>query len=402
MAETPAARATPGAIALLTAMVMLGQMSISLYTPSMPSLAKALETSDETVKLTMTVYLACFAVFQLVWGPLSDRFGRRPVLFAGIAVYLAGALACTFAPGIVALIAARGLQGIGACAGVTVSRAVVRDRYERNEAARTLAFIGIAMAAGPAIAPVIGGQLEELFGWRAAFGVLVLFGLCVGIATHLHLDESNRHPDPDALSPARLFGAAGQLLRSRIFVGYALTTSGAFAGLMAYTTGIPFVFIDQFGVSPALYGFVPSFSVVGYFLGSLLASRRTGKTPPARMLMLSTATCAGSGVAFVAVVLAGYSNPVTVVLPMVVFMFGFGISLPNAMASAMHPFPRIAGSASALMGFMQTTCAALATLGVAAFSDGTALSTALGLLAGGLLSAFGFFAVAHPAEKKAA
>jgi DHA1 family bicyclomycin/chloramphenicol resistance-like MFS transporter len=402
MAETPAARATPGAILLLTSMVMLGQMSISLYIPSLPSLAEALAARPEHVKLTMTLYLACFALSQLVWGPLSDRFGRRPVLFAGIAVYLAGTLACALAPNIWALVAARGLQGIGACVGATVSRAYTRDRFGRGEAARTLAYIGIAMALGPALAPVLGGQLQTWFGWRSAFLALAFFGILVACATYLRLEESNRNPDPHALEPRRLLGAFATLLTSRIYLGYAMTMSGTFAGLMAYTTGIPFVFIDLFGVSPAMFGFVPTFTVIGYLSASLVASRLAHRAVGSRLVAVGSAICAASGIAFVAIVLAGLSNPVTVVAPMVVFMFGFGIAMPNAMANAMQPFPRIAGSAAALQGFLQMTIAAAGTVGVAALSDGTPLSTALGVCGGGLLAATGYFLLARPAEKKAA
>jgi len=398
MADTPA-RATTGAIVLLTSMVMLGQMSISLYIPSLPSLAQALAAPAEEVKLTMTVYLVAFAVSQLVWGPLSDRFGRRPVLFAGIAVYLAGTLACAAAQGIYWLIAARGLQAVGACVGTTISRAVTRDRYDRSEAARTMAFIGIAMAVGPAIAPVIGGQLQELFGWRSAFLGLALFGACVLAATWARLDESNRNPDRQALHPGRLLASFATLLSSRVYVGYALVAAGAFSGLMAYTTGIPFVFIDLFGVSPALFGFVPSFTVVGYLSGSVVASRMAARAAGTRMVAIGTSVCAAAGIGFVAVVATGNATPVTVVLPMVVFMFGFGVSLPNAMAAAMHPFPRIAGAAAALTGFLQMTIAAAGTVAVASLADGTPMSTALGVCGGGLLAAAGFFLVAKPADR---
>jgi len=402
MAETPGGRATPGVIVLLTSMVMLGQMTISMYIPSLPSLTEALAAPPEQVKLTMTLYLACFAVSQLVWGPLSDRFGRRPILFAGIGVYFAGTIACAFAPNIWALILARGVQGIGACVGATVSRAVTRDRYDRAEAARTLAYIGIAIAVGPALAPILGGQLQTWFGWRAAFFVLASFAVLVAAATYLKLDESNRNPDPHALEPLRLLRSFGTLLGSRVYVGYALTMSGTFAGLMAYTTGIPFVFIDMFGVSPALFGFVPIFTVIGFVSGSFVASRLAHSAKGSWLVAAGSAICAAMGLTFVALIAAGLASPVTVVAPVVVFMFGFGISMPTSMANAMQPFPRIAGAAAALQGFLQMAIASAGTVAVAALSDGTPMSTALGVCAGGLLAAFGYYALARPAEKNAA
>jgi len=372
MAESPpTARATPGAIALLTSMVMLGQMTISLYIPSLPSLAQSLAAAPEQVKLTMTLYLASFAVAQLFWGPLSDRFGRRPILFAGLGVYLVGTLACALAPGITTLILARGLQGIGACVGSTVSRAITRDRFERNEAARTLAFIGVAMAVGPALAPILGGQLQTLFGWRAAFVALLVFGVCMGIATYLKLDETNKHLDPQATSPVRLLGSFAMLLRSRVYLGYSLAIAGAFTGVMAYVTG------------------------------SSIAGRLAPRGLGVRLVATGSTICLVCGIAFVAIVLGGYASPVTVVAPMVVFMVGFGILTPNAMAHALQPFPRIAGAASALQGFLQMTVAAIGTVAVAALSDGTPLSTAIGVCAGGIIAAFGFHVLARPAEKHA-
>jgi MFS transporter, DHA1 family, multidrug resistance protein len=395
-------RATLGAIALLTSMVMLGQMSISLYIPSLPSMGQALMAPPDQVKLTMTFYLAALALAQLVWGPLSDRFGRRPVLFVGVGVYLAGTLMCALAPSIGMLIAGRALQGIGASVGTTVSRAITRDRYDRAEAARALAFIGMAMAAGPAIAPVIGGQLQTLFGWRSAFLALLVFGSLVGLASWRFLAESNRNLNRDALAPAHLLGAFGQLLSSRLYVGYTLVGAGAFTGLMAFTTGIPFIFIDVYGMSPAMFGFVPAFTVVGYFSGSLAASRMSGRVAPRRAVAIGTSICAAGGVAMAAIVLGGLSAPATLVAPMMLFMLGFGIALPNATASAMQPFGRIAGAASALQGFLQTACAALGTLIVAALSDGTAWSMAMGVLGGGLLAASGYFLIARPAELRQA
>jgi MFS transporter, DHA1 family, multidrug resistance protein len=396
------ARATFGTIALLTSLVMLGQMSISLYIPSLPSMGQALAAPADQVKLTMTFYLAALAVAQLVWGPLSDRFGRKPILFAGIGVYLAGTLMCALAPSIVMLIAGRALQGIGASVGTAVSRAITRDRFERAEAARTMAYIGMAMAAGPAIAPVIGGQLQTLFDWRSAFLALLLFGACVGFAVWRHLEESNRNLNLSALDPQHLLGAFGQLLTHRAYIGYTMVGAGAFASLMAFTTGIPFVFIEIFGMTPAMFGFVPAFTVIGYFSGSFAATRMTGRVRPARAVAIGSTICALAGLSMLGVVLGGYSSPATLVAPMMVFMLGFGIALPNASASAMQPFARIAGSAAALQGFLQTATAALGTIAVAVLADGTAFSTALVVCAGGLLACAGYFLVARQAERAAA
>jgi MFS transporter, DHA1 family, multidrug resistance protein len=394
------ARASGGTIALLTAITMLGQMSIALYTPSLPSLAQALNAPAGEVKLTMTVFLAAFAVAQLVWGALSDRIGRRPALFAGIAVYLAGTLLCLFASSIGALILGRFVQGLGACVGITVARAVVRDRYDRTQGARALAFIGMAMAMGPALAPIIGGQLQVLYGWRSAFAALALFGTVVAIASYAKLDESNRNKDRGATDPIRMFGNFGVLLQARVYLAYTGVASAFFGGLMAYATGLPFVLIDGFGMSPAVYGFVPLVTVIGYFAGSALAGKRAGKVP-ARKLARTGAACAlAGGLLFAVVSLAGLEHPVTLVLPMVVFMFGFGLALPGALAAAMQPFGRMAGTAASLQGFVQMATGALVTLAVAAFADGTGRSMALAIAGAALIVALSAWS-APPEEKSA-
>jgi MFS transporter, DHA1 family, multidrug resistance protein len=394
------ARASGGTIALLTAISMLGQMSIAMYTPSLPSLAQALGAPAGEVKLTMTVFLAAFAVAQLVWGPLSDRIGRRPALFAGIAVFLAGTTICLIAQSIEMLIFGRFVQGLGACVGVTIARAVVRDRFDRTEGSRALAFIGMAMAAGPALAPAIGGQLQMVFDWHAVFAALALFGTCVAIASYLRLDESNRDPDPNATDPVRMLGNFAALLQARVYLAYTALAAAFFSGLMAYATGLPFLLIDGYGMSPAVYGLVPSATVVGYFTGSALAGRRAGLDPPRKLARVGAfAAMAGAG-ALACVALFGLEHPVTLVAPMIVFMFGFGLALPSALAAAMQPFPRMAGSAAALQGFVQMAVGAAATLGVAAFADGTSRSMAFAiLLAAGIVA---LAAWAAPSEEKRA
>ncbi|MCM0020162.1 MAG: multidrug effflux MFS transporter, partial [Tagaea sp.] len=375
-------------------------MSIAMYTPSLPSLAQALGAPASEVKLTMTVFLAAFACAQLVWGPLSDRIGRRPALFAGIAVFLAGTALCLFASSIEALIFGRFVQGIGACVGVTMARAVVRDRFDRTEGARALAFIGMAMAAGPALAPAIGGQLQILYGWHSVFAALALFGACVGLAAYMRLDESNRQPDPKATDPIRMLANFAALLQARVYLAYTALAAAFFSGLMAYATGLPFLLIDGFGMSPALYGLIPSATVVGYFTGSALAGRRAGLDPP-RKLARRGAWMAMSGAGLLAAVTAlGLEHPVTLVAPMIVFMFGFGLALPSALAAAMQPFARMAGAAAALQGFVQMATGALATLGVAAFADGTARSMSATILLAAVVIALAAWA-APPEDKRA-
>src|SRR5512132_1929164 len=220
--------------ALLTALVALGQISTSIYIPSMPSIVVDLATTPDWVNLTLSGFLLGFALCQMIFGPISDRFGRRPVLFVGLGSYLASSLLCTLAPGIGVLIAGRVLQGMAACAGPVLGRAIVRDVYGPTRTAAAMAYIGAALAISPAMAPIIGGYLQVWFGWRAAFVFLTAVGVLIFVATWLLLDETNprdRRPESDA---PNLLSACETLLRDRRYLGYTLVVAFVFAGLMAF------------------------------------------------------------------------------------------------------------------------------------------------------------------------
>jgi DHA1 family bicyclomycin/chloramphenicol resistance-like MFS transporter len=258
----------------------------------------------------------------------------------------------------------------------------------------------MAMAAGPALAPAIGGQLQILHGWRAVFAALALFGTAVGIAAYARLEESNRARDPHATDPRRMLGNFGALLQARVYVAYTALAASFFAVLMAYATGLPFVLIDGFGMSPALYGLIPSATVVGYFTGSALAGRRAGLDPPRKLARIGALTASAGAGALAAVAAAGLDHPVTFVAPMIVFMFGFGLALPSALAAAMQPFARMAGAAAALQGFVQMATRAVSTLAVAAFADGTARSMAFAIFLAAMAVAVAAWA-APPEDKRA-
>jgi MFS transporter, DHA1 family, multidrug resistance protein len=383
-------------VILLTSLVMVGQMSTSMYLPSMPTLADDLDADPAGVKLTMTVFLAAFAAAQLFFGPLSDRFGRRPALFLGLALYLIGTVGCTVAPSLEGLIAGRFVQGFGACAGPAIARAVVRDRYERSEAARVLAYIGIAMAVGPALGPIIGGLLQVHFGWRANFLALVIFGLAVWAAAGISLSESLSKPDPQALSPTRLLRNYAALLRSRVFLGNMLVTAFIFGGMFSYGTGVPFVLIDMLGMSPDLFGTVFIFTVIGSVTGATIASRAATRVPGDAMSAIGAATALLGGALMLSATILDVVSAATIVGSMMVFMAGFGIAAPNARAAAMAPFPQIAGAASALIGFAEMSMAALGSSFIALLYDGTAVPMGVVVCAMGAASAGSYLLLIRP------
>lgn len=358
---------------LLTALVAFGPLSTDLYLPSLPSLVVAFDTDILTVQLTLSVFLVGFAVAQLVYGPLSDRYGRRPALIGGVAIYLAASVACALAASIDQLIVARVFQAVGACCGPVVARAVVRDVFGRERAATIFAYMSMAMALAPAVGPVLGGLLTELFGWRSNFAALTVVAVAVLAATVLLLSETNEHRDPEALRPSRLLGNYLRLFRDRAYVGYMLTVACGYSGIFAFISGSSFVLIDQLHLSPAAYGLSFGGVVLGYMVGTFLAGRLSQRLGTDRMVRLGTLVSLTGGLLGLTLAAAGVLNVATVIGPMFLFILGVGLTLPNAMAGAVGPYPTMAGLASALMGFVQMTLAATVGIIVGHLYDGTAL-----------------------------
>lgn len=358
-------RATrPGSIALLTFMVALNQMSMGLYLPSMPTMAEALHTTVGQVQLTLTVFVAGFAVSQLVWGPVTDRFGRRPALLVGLAVFTAAGAACAVAETVEQLIVFRFFQALGACAGQVVSRSIVRDTTEGAESAKVMSYIALAMSLSPAVTPSIGGQLHFFFGWRSNFVLLAVVGLVLAAICVTRLPETTRGRVPDALHLVPMLRNYGRLLRDRAYVGYTLVIGGMFGCLMAYQTGSPFVLMTELGWSPQAYGLLILFNVAGFLAGSLTGARLSPRLGIRRMVRISSVVVLASGALLLTMPLAGHLSTVGVIAPMTLFLFGMGIGVPSAMAGTLQGFPYIAGSASALMGFFQMGTAVLASLAV--------------------------------------
>lgn len=377
------ARVRPDSLAvgaILTALAALGQISVSLYIPSLPSLAADLGATAESANLTLSLLLVGLAGGQLLYGPLSDRFGRRRVLIAGLTVYLLASVLCAVAPTIEALIAARILQGLGACAGPVLGRAIVQDVYGRDRAAKALAYIGMAFALSPAVTPIIGGYLQVWFGWRANFVFLAAVAAIVWLAVWWLLAETNRDRDPTALDPGRLVRTYAMLLKTPEFVGYLVSLAAIFAGLMTYVAVSPFVFIESLGLSPDVFGLLNVFNVMGLITGNLVAGRLTQRLGIRRMVLTGLVLALAGGILMVATALAGLFSVAAIVVPLMVFTMGMGIVYPNAMAGAMAPFPRAVGSASALMGFAQMAAGGIVAMAAGNLPHDTHL--AMGLVIG--------------------
>jgi MFS transporter, DHA1 family, multidrug resistance protein len=359
------------ASALLTGLVAFGPLSTDMYLPSLPTMMRDLNADVGQVQLTLSVFLVGFALGQLLYGPLSDRFGRRHVLMGGIAIYVAASVACVLAPTIGSLITARFFQALGACAGPVLARAVVRDVHGREGAARILAYMGTAMALAPMFMPTVGGYLVMGFGWQAIFIFLTVYSATLLTLVASQLKETNAWKNPRAVDPGTLIGNYLGLFASRVYVGYILTHAFVYCGLFAFISGSSFVFIEFLGLAPNLYGICFGTVIAGYMAGTVIAGRLTLKVGIDRMCLAGGFLSLVSGSVLAGLAWSGVATVAAVMIPMFAFMISMGVIMPNAMAGAIGPFPKMAGAASALMGFVQMTLAAGIGLAVGQLDDGT-------------------------------
>lgn len=355
---------------LLTALIMVSQLATSLYLPALPRIAVEFATSEGAVKQTMASFFVGFAVGQLVYGPLTDRFGRRRVLLVGMGLYALTSLGCALAPDIGALTLARFLQAATCCSAMVVCRAVVRDLYPRERGAQVLAYMGMAIAVAPALGPVIGAQVLILSGWRTSFVLLAVLALLLGALVWRRLPETLRFPDPHALHPSRMLANYATLLRSRVYLGHLLGAGFVFSALFTFVTAGPFVFISRLGLSEMAFSLLSVVTVAGFMAGSFSAARLTQRVGLERMALAGAAVTALSGLVMLGLLAVGLQSVPSLLLPMVGVVFGMGWVFPNSQAGAIAPFPQIAGSASALLGFGQMGMAALILTGLALIPEG--------------------------------
>jgi DHA1 family bicyclomycin/chloramphenicol resistance-like MFS transporter len=381
---------------LLTAVVGMGALSIDMFLPSLPSMAAEFQAPASVAQLTVTLFVAGLALAQLVLGPLSDRLGRRPVLLGGMALYTAGAWACWLAPTMSALIAARVLQALGAGSGPVLGRAIVRDLYGPQRGARVLAYIGTAQALTPILAPILGGWLHAAFGWHSVFLVLAGFGAVFSLLVLTVVPESLPLRDPAALNPRRLAGNLRVLLGDCAFAGYVLVVTLCFCGQFAFISGSSYVLIAVVGVTPAVYGICFASVAFGLMTGSFAAGRLTRRLGLNPLVLAGTGICAAAGIVLAGLALARVNTVWAVVLPMYGYAIGVGLVLPTASAGAVGPYPRMAGLASALFGFLMMTGSAAYGVLVGSLFDGTARPMAVAIAMAGVLSLAAFWLLNRP------
>jgi len=361
---------------LVTGCLMLQPLSTDLYLATLPGMAASFGTSPAAVQHTLSLFVIGFGTAQLVSGPLSDRFGRRPVMIGGLTLYLLSSVACAVAPTLPLLVAARFVQAIGCCTGVVVARAVIRDAYSPGEGAKVLARASSLLALAPIFGPILGGYLQVAFGWRAAFVALALAGLVVWAAALRRMRESNARPDAGALRPDRLGRSYLGVARSPAFWAYALPGTLSYGSIFAFISGTPFVLIRVLGVPTEHYGYYFACGVFGYLGGTLLCRRLIGRIGLQGSLEVGTVIGLVGGLGFLALALAGFSSPVLVIGAQFVVMVAHGINFPSAQAGSLAPFPERAGAAAGLFGFISMLGAFFTGIWVGSSHDGTILPLA--------------------------
>jgi DHA1 family bicyclomycin/chloramphenicol resistance-like MFS transporter len=348
----------PRTLVVLTALVALGPLSTDFYLPALPALARSFGVAESGAQATLSAFLLGFASAILVYGPLSDRFGRRPVLAIGVTIFTLASIGCTLAGSIESLSLFRFLQALGACAGPVIARAMVRDLVGAKGAARVFSYLSAAVALAPAVAPIVGGFLADAFGWRACFAVLSAYGAAGLAATLLVLEETNHDRDMRAANPLAWGGIYRALLRHHAYAGYVLVATFAYAGIFCFISGSSFVFIDVLGVEPKYFGFCFGVFVIGYIMGATSGGRLARRFTPYQLVLSGSILAVASALLLVVINLFARASVGAVLLPLLPYMIGVGMALPAAQAGAVGPFPRSGGAASALLGFVQMAVAA--------------------------------------------
>ncbi len=381
--------------ALLISASFVSILSTDLYTPSLPHLQGVFDTDAEQVQLTMSLNLLGFALAQLLYGPLSDRIGRRPVLLGGMLGFAVASLGCALAGSIEALILARVLQGMTACAEAVIGYAVIREIYDEAGAVRVLGAYGMGIAFAPAIGPIIGGYMHVLFGWRSNFFLLTGLILVVAFLIWRNLPETLKQPDLGAVNPRRVLTGYLALLRDSAFMAYVLVAGLVIAGLFAMVTAFPFLFIERMGVRTEHYGYYYAAIVLAYFLGSLLVNRVAGRLSSDGLLAIGLGFCAVGGSALLLLVAGALETPVRVTATQCLFAFGLGLALATAPIRAFDVSRQGHGYAAALIGAVEMGLGGLGAFLVGVLHDGTAWPIAF-VIAGTALLAIGHYLVARP------
>lgn len=352
----------PPWLILLGALTALGPLSIDMYLPSFPAIAHSLAATPGSVQLTLASFFIGLAIGQAIYGPFSDRFGRKPPLYFGLVIYILATVGCVFATDINQLIALRFLQALGGCAGMVISRAVVRDRCSIQEMARAFSTLMLIMGLAPILAPILGGWVVTTMGWRAIFGIQMLFALGCLINVHFFFKESHNTEHSQALELGKVLKGYARLLRDKAFMRHTLTGSLIMGAFFGYIAGSPFIIIELFGVPAEHFGWVFGANAAGFIISSQFNARALKNHSTGSLLRRAIWFPAISGLSLLLLQITGLLSFPLLLAGLFVFIASMGFITPNTSAMALQNHGKNAGLASALLGTLQFGCATLAGL----------------------------------------
>lgn len=377
---------------VIASLVAIGPLSTDMYLPALPLMKESLSSTVDEMQLTLSIFLIGFAIAQLFCGPLADRFGRKPVIGGGILLFLVASVGCSYAGSVAELLLFRLLQAVGACTGPVLGRAMIRDIYGPERAAKIYSYLASIMALAPAVAPIIGGWIAKYWGWRSVFLALAVFGLVGLLFFIVKVEESLKKELRQPIQVKPIVVNFRSLFRDRTYLAYVLCLSCTYAGLFAFLSGSPFVLIEFMQVSEEHFGLYFLFIVIGYISGSMTSARLGQRYSQISLLRVGVVVTMLSG--GVSMALAGFQvyHVLAVILPMTSYTFGVGLVMPQSMAGALRNYPHMAGTASSLLGFAQMGIAAVVGVAVGHLHDGTSwiMSLFIAIMGGAAMLSFLF------------
>ncbi len=384
-------------VATLAMLLAITPMAVDMYLPALPTIGRALAADQDRVQLSLSGFFFAFAVGQLVWGPVGDRFGRRWPSLIGLLMFVAGSAGCWLAGDALVLAGWRVVQALGAAAATVLARAMVRDVFDKDRSASVLSLMMLVMGAAPMLAPIVGSQILKLADWRMIFVVLGVLGL-IPLVPLLRQPETLPVGRRRSVAFTSVAGAYLRLLGDRRYLGYVAAGAGILGAMFAYISGVPFIYIEMFGIGQDAFSLLFGLNVAGMMASSYVNSRLVLKVGSDRALRIGlVASLVFAGI-LLACGMSGAFGLAGIVVPLFAFMSCLGLIGANAMAGALADHPEIAGAAAALGGFMQFAAGAVAGLVVAALADGTPVPMCVTIFALAAAGAAANFLLVKPAR----
>lgn len=354
-------------------LMTLSQLAITIYLPSMPAMVKLFSTGHYAIQLSLTIYLIGYGLSQFVYGPLSDVYGRRKVIMIGLVIFLIGTLVCIFANNIYVFLCARVIQGMGIGCGDTMGRAILCDRFQKNDFVRAASSIGIAATITPFLGPLIGGYLEEYFNWRVSFVMMFLYAVGILILVFYNLSESKQLEKFISFKPKYILYSYQLILRNRTFLGFFIPGLICFVGEILYNIVSPFLIQQELGYHAITFGWLTLFNITGLLIGTIIARWASHLIRHDDMVYGGMLILIFAGICMVIPSLFHYLSLYSILLPMTIFMIGVGMIYPNTNMGALTPFAANAGVAGALQGGLQMLIGGIIATHMSALSVKTAL-----------------------------